>query len=172
MKKVAIGVIMLGFATLGFSQSTSLIKEVKLNNVDVTLNNSEYEQMVSSANTPNSVIELQRKASRFEIKKSILFDKGSKYFDISFVNKAGKLTATYDRNGKILKTYGRFENLTFPSEIRNAIYSQYPNWTIYKDSYSVAYDQNKGLNKMYMAQLRKDGKRAKVKFDSFIEKLD
>lgn len=172
MKKVTIGVIMLGFATLSFSQSTTSIKEVELTNVDVTLKNSAYQQKVSSENLPSVVGELQGKASRFDIKKSTFFDNKSTDFEIYFVAKNGELTATYDRNGKIIKTYERFKNLTFPSEIRNAIYSQYPNWTIYKDTYTVTYDQNKGVNKVYMAQIKKNGKRTKVKYDALGQKLD
>lgn len=172
MKKVVTGVIILGFATLGLSQSPTSIKEVELTNVDVTVKNSEYQQKVSSENLPSVVGELQRKASRFDIKKSPFFDEKSKDFEIYFVAKNGELTATYDRDGKILKTFERFENLTFPAEIRDVIYAEYPNWTIHKDTYTVTYDQYKGVNKVYMAKIKKNGKSAKIKYDAAGQKLN
>lgn len=173
MKKMVIGAMMLGLASLSHAQNANgEFEVVRLKNVDVTSTNKVYEDKVCSENLPNHVIELERTASRFKIRESMFFDKTSKDFEINFIAENGDLTATYDRNGKILRTSERFKNLTFPFEIRNSIYRKYPDWTIHKDAYLVSYDHVNGAKKVYRAQLRKNGKRINVMLDGHNPRLD
>ena len=73
--------------------------------------------------------------------------------------------ATYDKNGKLLRTAERFKNVALPSAVRNAVFSRYPEWNIYKDIYTVNYYHEKSSNskKVYKLLLEKGDERMRVK---------
>ncbi len=120
---------------------------------------------VGEGTISHRALSLERKASRYRIKKSPFFDGDPREFEIHFSQGNGKIAATYDQSGRILKTYERFKNLAFPPKIRNAIYGKYPNWSIHKDSYSVSYDYRQGVKKEYRAQLRKNNAKLNIELD-------
>ncbi|MCG2460344.1 hypothetical protein K8352_06260 [Flavobacteriaceae bacterium F89] len=173
MKIAVICVIMLGMTNLVHAQYANMESDtITLSEVEVTPLNFDYRDKVALKNQSDHVAVLERKVSRFDIRESFFYDKYSKIFKVDFISKHGEISATYNREGKILKTDERFEKIVFPPIIQNKIDEEYPNWAVHKDSYSVTYHHENGVKQMYRAQLRKNGRRVNVKYGPSGEKLE
>lgn len=166
MKKFLIGTMIMGLASLTYSQNSNGDQaEIKLSDVEIGLNLA-YLDEVQNGIQSNRVISLERKASRFNVKESIFFGGPYGLSQVKFARKKGNILATYDPKGNILYTYERYNNIVLPRLIVNKVYSEYPDWIILNNTYSVAYDYKKGVRKMYKIQVEKDGLKKKLKFDS------
>lgn len=173
MKKAVVCAIVLGMANLVQAQYENRESDViVLSEVEVTPVNLDYRDKVIKENLPNHVAALEKKVSRFNIRESFYFDKYSKNFRVDFISKHGVISAIYDRDGKILTTDERFEEIVFPPIIQNKIDEEYPNWAIHRDSYLVSYHHEDGVKKMYRAQLRKNGRRVNVRYGPAGERLE
>ncbi len=173
MKKAVICAIVLGMANLVHAQYANNESDIiVLSEVEVSPINMDYRDKVLMEDLPNHVAVLERKVLRFNIRESLYYDKYSQHFRVDFISKYGEISATYDRDGKILKTDERFEAIVFPPVIQNKIDEEYPNWAIHRDSYSVSYHHEAGVKKMYRAQLRKNGRRVNVRYAPSGERLE
>lgn len=165
MKKLIIGIMILGLASLGYAQSaTSEMEEVKLSDVTLTPLNTDYLNKMQEGNIADRVFILEKKASRYNVKESPFFNPLG-LSEIYFSQKRGKILATYNSNGKIVSTSERYKDLILPMPVRNAVFKGYPGWTIYGNTYLVSYWQNKGTKKAYKIKIRKDGLKKNLKFD-------
>lgn len=166
MKKAVIGLMMLGMASLAYSQSTNVkIEEVKLSGVEVSPRNEAYIDKVWEGTVAPRVIALEKLASRYNIKESPFYDGESTRFSVKFSEKNGFISAVYDRDGKIVSTHENFKNVALPKAVRNSAYLEYPDWTFEGNAYSVFYDHRKGAKKLYKVQLRKDRIKKNLKYD-------
>jgi hypothetical protein len=155
MKKAVIGVMMLGIASLGYSQgANSTMEEVKLVGVEISPINESYMDKVADGTISQRVLELERKASRFNIKESRFFNPSGLSI-VKFRQNNGNMLATYDGNGKILSTKEKYRNLPLPTDVRNTIFRENPEWTMHSNAYLVSYDHGKEVKKEYRAQIRK-----------------
>lgn len=164
MKKLLIGTLFIGLASLGFSQSaTSEMEEVKLSDVTITSLNTDYLDKVGESLSP-WVFTLEKRASRFNIKESPFFNPGgiSKF---RFATRKGKIYATYNDDGKILSTQEFYGNIILPPTVREALYRAYPDWYMHKNTYLVSYNREKGAKKVYKIQIQKDGSKKSLKLD-------
>ncbi len=164
MKKLLIGILIIGLASLGYSQaSDTAMEEVKLSDVTIMPLNPDYLDKVGESLSP-WVFTLERKASQFDIKKSPSFIQGERS-EILFTQRKGKINATYDSKGKIISTQEKYSNLLLPSVVRTAVYRAYPDWNMEKNTYHVSYNHKKGAKKVYKVQIRKEGVKKNLKFD-------
>ena len=162
MKKLFIGLLVFGFATqLMFSQIE------KLPEVDITVN---YKYL-NSINAENqdvdlAVKELEEEVAFYNLKESELYKDEYETYYVSFYIPQGKIVAAYNRDGKILRTIERFENIKLPDAVVASILEKYPNWSIKGDAYKVDYRDNSGIaKKQYKVNLQKNGKTIKVKIN-------
>ncbi len=164
MKKLLIGTLFIGLASLGYSQASDAeMEEVKLSGVTMKPLNLGYLDKVGESLSP-WVFTLEKKASQFDIKKSPFFIRGERS-EIIFIQRKGEINATYDYNGKILSTRERYSNLLLPPAIRNAVYRAYPDWNMEKNTYLVSYNHRKGAKKVYKVQIRKNGLKKNLKLN-------
>ncbi|TYA59147.1 hypothetical protein [Formosa maritima] len=168
MKTVFFGLLFLGFANLSFSQSNQEIEEVKLADVVISPLNLSYLNAVQEKNTPESVRHLENKAARFDITESPVFDNQFEAYEVIFKEASkngGQIIATYNSEGKILKSFEKFNDVTLPPSVRNAVYKEYPGWTIHSDTYLVSYYINKDTKKVYKLKIKKDDEKKTLKID-------
>jgi len=168
MKKLFISLIALSLTTVGYSQSQMSngdSEEVILEGVTVSPYNLTYLTSVTEESMPQHVQELEKRAARFDIKESEVYDSDIDVYEVMFSQEDGTIIATYDQYGRILNSFERFNDVTLPFSLRNKIYRQYPGWVIHRDAYVVSYYRNSGVKKMCKVQLRKDGKRKNLKVD-------
>lgn len=168
MKTVIFGLLFLGFASLSFSQSNQEIEEVKLADVVISPLNLSYLNAVHDKNTPESVKYLENKVARFDITESPVFDNQFEAYEVIFKeasSKGGKIIATYNSEGKILKSFEKFNDVTLPPSVRNAVYKEYPGWTIHSDTYLVSYYMNSNIKKVYKLKIKKNDEKKTLKID-------
>lgn len=166
MKKLLIGTLFIGLASLGFSQSSNdVMEEVKLSDVAVTPNQA-YLDKVRDGTISYRVFTLEKKASRYTIKESPFYNGSGGLHKIKFAQKIGNILATYDPKGKILSTSERYKNVMLPKAVRNRVYTEYPGWKMEDNAYLVSYHHKKGTKKMYKIQVRKDRLKKNLKIDA------
>ncbi len=167
MKKLVIGTLFLGLASLGFSQSSDAdFGQVKLSDVTVSPINLDYIDKVREGAISEKVFTMEREASRYNIKKSRFFNNHQKSFEIKFSKKNGRITAIYDRNGKIRSTWERYKDLSLPPAVRNSVYKAYTGWTMVGNAYMVSYHSNFGVKKVYKVRMAKGDVKKNVKIDT------
>lgn len=134
--------------------------------VTVTSLNYKYLKSVADPNASQKVNLLERKAATYNVKESDYYDDEFEQYYVSFYLPKGQVLATYDKEGKILRTAERFSNVILPSSVRSAVVDAYPEWSIAKDVYLVNYHAGSNhINKVYKMVLENGDKRKRVKTD-------
>ena len=133
--------------------------------IEVTVRplNISYVHAVIDERMPETIIELENMAARYNITESPVYDGQFNAYEVTFSQDNGTIIATYDQNGKIIQSIERFKDITLPAFIRNKIFEDNSGWTIHSDTYLVSYNCNESIKKMCKVQLRKDGKRKNIK---------
>lgn len=163
MKKLKL-VVFTCLTILGI-QSTTFAQET-LPPVTVTSLNYKYLKSVADPNAAQKVNMLERKAASYNVKESDYYDDEFEQYYVSFYLPKGQVLATYDKNGKMLRTAERFSNVVLPASVRTAIVNAYPDWTIAKDVYLVNYHAGSNhLSKVYKVVLENGDRRMRVKTD-------
>ncbi len=165
MKKFLIGTMIIGLASLGYSQNANrTMNEVRLSDVTITPLNIDYIEKVREGTVSKRVFTLEKKASRYNITESPFFNPRG-LSKINFAQKKGKILATYTGNGKIVSTSERYKDLLLPIAVRNAIYKGHPGWTMYGNAYLISYHHKKGVKKFYKIRIRRDNLTMNLRFD-------
>lgn len=149
MKKLILGLLVFGLTTqFMFSQIVEL-PEVRL---DV---NYKYLDATESEEVAISVRMLEEEVANFDLKESNLYDEDFETYKVSFFIPEGKIVAAYDKDGTILHTIEKFENIKLPKSILETLSKQYPNWSIEEDVYKVRYFGKSGTaKKQYKVKLK------------------
>ena len=161
MKKLLIGLLVLGFATQNYAQ----VRTEKLPELDLTNVNSDYIQKVDMTNETGPVKMLEEYAASYDLVKSDFVEDKFINYAVFFENSHGTISATYDKEGRIIKTFEKFKDVQPPRAVVNAIFDTYPGWKIANDIYLVKYNENSGVTKKYKLVLEKDNEFIKVKTD-------
>lgn len=163
MKKLIIGLFVLGLMTQGFAQIT---KVEQLSEVVVVAVNYKYLNQVDNQEAAIPVELLQRKVATYDLKNQDFYDDDFDFYTVSFFIPEGKIVAAYDSNGKILRTIERYKDIALPMDVSMAVAKRFPGWSITKDVYLINYHEEKGVNKKFKLTLENGDKRLKVKVDS------
>lgn len=164
MKNLVFGLFVIGLTSLGFSQNTkSENKEVQLESVVISNINLNYLEKVQNIASPVQVIPLEHEASVFNVKGLAEFDGRKESFKVVFKNSKGYIIADFDSNGKILKTSERYKDIALPKNLIKAVLRQYPESNFLDVAYSVDYDIQKTVERIYKIQIMNEGKKRKLK---------
>lgn len=164
MKKLIFGFVILGLTIQGYAQE---IKTEELSEVVIAGANYKYLSKTGLENASVSVALLEHKVATYDLKNSELYSEDHDSYVVSFYIPEGKILARYDKDGKILSTAERFENVTLPKEVYTSVAKQYPNWIFEKDIYLVNYyDRSGNITKKYKITLVNGDKRIKIKCDA------
>jgi hypothetical protein len=159
MKKLIIGLIVMGLTTVGFSQE----KTMALEEVEVLGVNYKYLDALGDGFVAKPVKLLEKKVATFDLKNAKFYEDETMNYDVYFNIPKGKILAVYNGEGEIIRTSERFKDIRLPLPVSNAIVDKYPGWRISGDIYLVTYSKNRGAKKMYKLHLEKDGKHKRVK---------
>ena len=77
----------------------------------------------------------------------------------------GKILAVYDGEGEIIRTSERFDNISLPLAVSNAIIKRYPGFKITSDIYLVTYGRSKGAKMVYKLVIENGTKIKRIKTD-------
>jgi len=167
MKNLLSGIMILGLASLMYSQSAdTAMEEVKLSDVTITPPiNADYMNEVSGGTNSIRVFTLEKEASRYNLKESPFYNERG-LSKIQFSQKNGRIKATYNVNGKIVRASERYEDLKLPVAVRNAAYKQNPDWSMQGNVYLVSYHHKNGTTKVYKIHFKKGSQKKNLTFDS------
>ena len=127
MKKSILSLIIFCLTFGMYSQITQLPEVV------ITAVNYKYLNAVENEDTDLSVQMLQEQVAMYDLKNSDLYGDEYDTYTVSFYIPDGKILAAYDKNGEIIRTIERFQNVKLPKDVRNAVYKRFPNWSLEKD---------------------------------------
>ena len=160
MKKLLIGLLVFGLAAQSmFSQDINL-SEVSLSA------NYKYLDAINSEDLPVQVRLLEEKVAYYNLKGSDFYDDEYASYRVSFYIPEGIIVASYDEDGKILRTVERFKNVQLPRSVIESVAQNYPNWTVVQDWYKANYTDRWGIIfKQYKFKLKKENKTKTVTFN-------
>lgn len=156
MKKLIIGLIILGFAF----QAQAQVQE--LSEVVISASNYKYLTKVGLENASVKVSLLEEKVANYDIKSADFYNDEHDSYVVSFYIPEGKILAAYDKNGEIIRTVERFKDVKMPQEVIDAVTKRYPNWSFAKDAYLVNYYESGKITKKYKITLKNGDQRIKV----------
>jgi hypothetical protein len=163
MKKLLLGLLCIGLTSPAMAQ---IIKTEELSEVIVYATNYKYLNSLASEEPAAIPVQmLERKVAAFNLEESEYYQDDYDYYQIRFYIPDGKILAAYDKDGKILRTIEKFENVKLPESVSNAILDRFPGWTVSKDVYLVRYHKDKGVTKTYKVTLVNEDKKLKLKLD-------
>ncbi len=158
MKKSILSLIIFCLTFGMYSQITQLPEVV------ITAVNYKYLNAVENEDTDLSVQMLQEHVAMYDLKNSDLYGDEYDTYTVSLYIPDGKILAAYDKNGEIIRTIERFQNVKLPKDVRNAVYKRFPNWSLEKDVYLVNYHKNnEKVSKQYKVKLKNGKKVMRVK---------
>ncbi len=167
MKKLIIGLLVIGFTNLSLSQTaTPKLADIDFSEVIISPLNISYLNEVLDETTPQSVTFLENKASRFNIKTSNVYDNNHDIYEITFTQSNGKIIAYYDNSGKIIRCSEKFKNVKIPLQVRATIFKDNPGWVLHSDTYLVSYKYGDEARRIYKIQLRKGKQKKNIKIDN------
>ena len=156
MKKILSVIFILGVLNTIYAQDPEYkVQVIELEGVVLKPPNFEYLASVQSKHTPATVKVLERKAAYFDIEESPVYNDSFDTYEVFFSHSDGRVIATYDKDGQIVKSYEKFKDIPIPAPIRNTVQMTYPDWTINKHTYVVSYYRDKSIKKTYHFQIRK-----------------
>jgi len=160
MKKYIIGLIIFGLTTQLFAQI------IELPEVVITAVNYKYLNAVDTDNSAIDVKMLREQVAFYDLKNSDLYGDEYDMYTISFYIPDGKILAAYNKNGKIIRTIEKFNNVKLPNTVRDAVIKRFPNWTIIDEVYRVNYHNKKGVTKkQYKIKLENGEETLKIKMN-------
>jgi len=160
MKKILLGLFVFGLTIQSFAQI------VELPEVEIIAVNYKYLDNVGEPNAAEPVKLLQREVATFDLKNSEYYEDQYDDYFISFYIPQGKILASYDKDGNILRTVEKYKNIALPHVVAESVVKNYAGWTIAENAYLVNYHDKKGVTKKeYKILLEKDSRRMRVKTD-------
>ncbi|MGS0528073.1 hypothetical protein ACU8V7_25620 [Zobellia nedashkovskayae] len=167
MKKLIIGVLILGFASLANAQNafyqprefTPILEEEPAVNSD-------YQNLVKEGTIAPKVLKLQDVVANFKLEESKLFRGDKRTYEVIFRKANGRVYATFNGDGKILYSREIYTNAIFPVLVRNTIYREYPGWYALSNQYMVSYSVDLGVKKVYRVKIGKGQLQKTLKLDA------
>jgi len=160
MKKIFLGLFVFGLTIQSFAQI------VELPEVEIVAVNYKYLDNVGEPDAAQPVKLLQREVAAFDLKNSEYYEDQYDDYFISFYIPAGKILASYDKEGNVLRTVEKYKNIALPPAVSESIVKNYTGWTIAENAYLVNYHDKKGVTKKeYKILLEKEGQRMRIKTD-------
>ena len=160
MKNLFLFLLVFGLTMPVFSQV------IKLDEVIIYPAKYKYLYEVVDDDIDKSVQDLQIKLAKFDVTKEEYYDDEYDSYSVSFYIPKGYAVATYDKDGKLLRTIERYKNVKLQLAVIEALVERFPKWTVEKDIYRVSYSEPKwDSKKTYKLKLTNAGKTIRVKTD-------
>lgn len=159
MKKLLLGLFIFGLTTQVNAQTIELAEvELSANYKYLNATNSE-EIAVPVKRLVNEVLNFN------EDNIDVYIDDNGEY-SVSFYIPEGQIIAAFNNDGKILRTFEKYENIRLPLEVLQNIALNFPNWAIAGNTYLVTFHCEKGVTKkLYKIKLQNVDKVLNIKTD-------
>jgi hypothetical protein len=118
------------FAFNGFAQKV-------LPEITIISSNYKYLNAVSPEDAAQPVDMLEHYAAAYDVKESGLYEEEHESYIVSFYIPEGKILASYDDAGTLVRTAERYKNIALPKQVVQAVGRRFPQWAITKDVFVV-----------------------------------
>lgn len=158
MKKILLGLFIIGLTTQVKAQTTELAEAV------ISINY-KYMDAIDGEHMPTHIQKLKDEVLNYNHKElSKLYDDENEIYNVSFNIPEGKIVVAYDKKGKIIKTFEKYNNVRLPLVVMQAVSKRFPNWQIVEDVYLIKYHNEKdSLLKQYKIKIKNADKTLAVK---------
>ncbi len=164
MRKVLLGLVVMGLTLPMYAQISETTETEALSEVTVKATNYKYLQNVKTEQAAAIPVKLlERKVAEFDVKESEYYQDDYEFYEVNFYIPEGTILAAYDKDGVLLRTVERFNDVNLPRSVRTAVAKRFPGWSITKDAYIVDYHERKGVAKKYKLKLENGDKILRVK---------
>ncbi|WP_452228070.1 nicotinate-nucleotide adenylyltransferase [Lacinutrix sp. MEBiC02404] len=163
MKKIIRCVLVFGLTFSLYAQDPTL---TELDEVVLVNTNYKYISGTDAEDLAVPVEQLELKAANFDIKTLDVYADEYEFYEVYFIIPEGKILATYDSDGNILRTAEKFKDIDLPIPVVKAVLKRFPKWDITSDLYLVKYHEGDIAKKKYKITLTNGNKRIKVKLDA------
>lgn len=159
MKAFSFLVLFLSITTASFSQGTmetpaqGNMKMEELPAVVIKNVGKDFSIYIPDRNPDASVRALEDKFIAYDLGKDYL---GFENYLVIMETAKGSLTATYNKNGKLLTVIENYKNVKIPNEVIYSIYKSFPRWHIIKDKYLYSQKEGDIIKKEYNLKIKKD----------------
>ncbi|MGI9550148.1 MAG: hypothetical protein ACR2MT_03020 [Aurantibacter sp.] len=165
MKKVCMGLLMIGMSNLGLAQyapqafSNPFHNSIRSIDADV-----DYLDEVQGSTTPNQVKLIEKEVSDWVPSESSKFNpQREQFFGATFKTANGYIAADYDQNGNIISTEERFENVALPRAIAGEIVKQYPGWIFAQTKFILKYRKGQTSKKLFKVVIKKGNQKKRLR---------
>lgn len=165
MKNLVMGLLVFGMTTQLFSQNNENFKTIELDEINILALNSTYVNRVIDRNSAQTVQQLERKAAAFDVTVSDIFSEEFDTYEVNFENQHGRITATYDVDGEIMRSFEKFKDVKLPIAVSKSLAEKFPGWHVAKTTYLVNYKYDGDLTRVYKISLQKEEEHLNIKSD-------
>jgi uncharacterized membrane protein len=128
--------------------------------------NYKYLETQDSKNIPKHVKELESEVLKYNHKEQLseLYDDEYDTYSVSFYVPKGKIVAAYNKDGKIIRTIEKYNNVRLPLVVMQAVSKRFPNWGIVEDAYLIKYHcEEDSLKQEYKIKIQNEDETLTVK---------
>ena len=160
MKNLLFSLFLIGLTTQIYAQDpVEQLPEV------VIVHNYKYLNNTNSGEVAIPVEKLQLKVSDFNVKELDIYSDEYDFYDVYFIIPDGKILASYDKDGNLLRTAERYKDIDLPLPVIKAIMRRFPRWAIAKNAYLVNYHDSGKTKMLYKLTLENGDQKIKVKLN-------
>jgi len=164
MKKIILGLFVFGLTIQSFAQKIEILE------VSIAPVSYKYIDKVAEVNAEGSPAEpvklLQQRPAIFNPENSKYYEDEYENYFLSFYIPEGKILASYDAKGNILRTIEKIKNTEISFVVAKAIVNKYPGWTVSENVYLVNFhDENEVIREEYKFLLERANQRRRVEPD-------
>ncbi|TBN04270.1 nicotinate-nucleotide adenylyltransferase [Hyunsoonleella flava] len=151
MKTLLSFLIALCFTVFGYTQTVELPETI------ISIN-SDYLNSVEPENSCNYVKKLEDALVSYDHSElSELYDSKDDIYKVTFKLPEGQIIASFNKDGKIIKTYEKYDNIRLPQAVMQAIAEKYPKYSIIEDVYVVKFHCDAdALKQEYRVKIKND----------------
>ncbi|ALJ06589.1 hypothetical protein APS56_16245 [Pseudalgibacter alginicilyticus] len=137
MKKIIFSILALGSFVFMHSQTVELPETI-------ISAHSDYINSVVNENSINYIKKLEEALLNYDHSEiSNLYDSKKDIYNVTFKIPEGQIIASFNREGKIIKTFEKYKNIRLPLAVMQAVAEKYPNYSIIEDVYVANFNSDK-----------------------------
>ena len=172
MKKTVLGLALIGTMSLSNAQTTS---QASHQNDLLDAIHRDFPELVIKEQTVLPITYKSDGDGLVSLKENLganRSDKDQQGYHVFIQGEKRVVSANYSKDFQLLWAIVKRKNIAPSAIVRNALYTEYPGWSISKNSYRLLRNENGQMKEMYKHVLTKDKQRITVKTDGHGKILD
>lgn len=166
MKTLVIALFLFGNVAHSIAQDLLFEAKLEKENVPTVIIESVEEDFPEFTMEQFDAVPIQYIEEDVVINRDFNADEDYNTYEITLSGKGRRLTATYDKSGKLLSTIEKGTNEFLPYAVREAVAKANPGWTIVKDSYKMMHFTGHNAKERYKITLGKGNETMKIVTDA------